>query len=147
MKKTYSTKASEIARSWHFVNLNNQVLGRVATYIATLLVGKNKSYFTPHLDCGDYVVAVNCEKVRLTGKKAKQKKYYRHSGYPGGFKEVSLQKQMERDPTKIILHAVSGMLPQNKLKKKRLSRLKLFKGEKHPYQDKIKNKNREGVRV
>ena len=144
MKKTYSTKASEIKRSWYLVNSDNQVLGRMATRVATLLMGKNKPYFTPHLDCGDYVVMVNCEKVKLTGRKPKQKKYYRHSGYPGGFKEISFQEQMEKDPTKIIRQAVAGMLPKNKLRKKRLARLKIFTGLKHPYQDKLKTKSGKG---
>jgi large subunit ribosomal protein L13 len=138
MTRTYSTKASEIKRDWHLVDLEGKILGRTATRIAAFLIGKNKPYFAPYLDCGDFVVAINADQVKLTGRKRKQKKYYRHSGYPGGFKEIPLDKQMEKDSRKIIWQAVSGMLPKNKLRKKRLGRLKIFKGEKHPYQNKIK---------
>ncbi|HUW21362.1 MAG TPA: 50S ribosomal protein L13 [Candidatus Bathyarchaeia archaeon] len=139
MKKTHSKKTLEIVRQWHLFDLNDQILGRVATEIALLLMGKKKVNFSSHLDGGDYVVAVNCEKVKVTGKKSGQKKYYRHSGYPGGFRETTFRKQMEKHPMEIIRHAVSGMLPKNRLKEKRLFRLKLFVGDNHPYQDKLKN--------
>ena len=134
---TYSPKAKEIKRTWHFVDYTDQVLGRTATKIASLLIGKGKPYFTPHLDCGDYVVVVNAEKVKVTGKKSKQKIYYRHSGYPGGFKQIPFERQMEKDPRKVIELAVKGMLPKNKLRAVRMHRLKVFVGDKHPYQEKI----------
>lgn len=140
MKKTYSTKKSDLKRNWHLVDLKDQILGRKASEIAGFLTGKNKVRFTPHLDCGDYVVVVNAREVKVTGKKRSQKKYYRHSGYPGGFREIVFDKQMAKDPTKVIRHAVAGMLPQNKLKDKRLARLKIFKGKEHSYQEKFEVK-------
>ncbi len=139
MTKTKSTKASEIKREWHLIDAKDQILGRLAVEIASLLMGKEKLYFVPHLDCGDYVVVINASEVQVTGEKKKKKVYYRHSGYPGGFKEITFQQQMAKDPTKVIRLAVSGMLPQNKLRDRRLARLKIFAGEKHDYQDKFKN--------
>ncbi len=139
MKKTKATKVSEIKRDWHLVDAKDQILGRLATQIAPLLMGKNKPYFVHYLDCGDYVVVTNASQVKVTGRKAAQKMYYRHSGYPGGFREISFEKQMEKDPRKVIRHAVKGMLPKNKLQDKRLKRLKIFADEKQPYQDKIKS--------
>lgn len=136
--KTKVTKKSEIKRAWYLVDAKNEVLGRLANKIASLLMGKNKPYFTGNLDCGDYVVIVNAEKIEVTGKKSEQKKYYRHSGYPGGFRTTTFSEQMKKDPRKVITHAVSGMLPKNKLRDERLKRLKLFIGDKHPYVDKIK---------
>lgn len=135
--KTKKTKASEIERSWHLVDAKGQILGRLASQIATLLIGKNKPYFVNHLDCGDYVVVINAARVRVTGRKSKQKLYRRHSGYPGGFRELSFEEQMAKDPKKIIYHAISGMLPKNKLRKKRLVRLKIFVDSKHSYKDKF----------
>ncbi|TSC54503.1 MAG: large subunit ribosomal protein L13 [Microgenomates group bacterium LiPW_31] len=136
---TYSPKVSEIKHFWHLIDANGQILGRLASEIATLLIGKNKPYFVPHLDCGDYVVVINAKEIKVTGKKETQKQYYRHSGYPGGFRQVNLKEQMAKDPRKIIEHAVAGMLPKNKLKDKRLVRLKIFIDEKHPYEDKVKS--------
>lgn len=136
--RTKATKASEIKRSWHLIDAKDQILGRLATKIAHLLMGKDKPYFVSYLDCGDYIVVTNAAKIRVTGKKAKQKIYYRHSGYPGGFREINFAKQMEKDPSQIIRHAVSGMLPKNKLRDKRLARLKIFVNDKHPYKDKFK---------
>ncbi len=137
--KTQTTKINEIKRGWHFLNADGQVLGRLASEIAIFLMGKNKPYWTGYLDCGDYVVITNAAKVKVTGQKAKQKKFYHYSGYPGGLKEINFAKQLEKDPRKIIRHAVSGMLPGNKLKAKRLARLKIFADEEHPYKDKISN--------
>jgi len=136
---TYSPKVSEIKHFWHLIDANGQILGRLASEIATLLMGKHKPYFVPHLDCGDYVVVINAKEIKVTGKKEAQKQYYRHSGYPGGFRQVTLKEQMAKDPRKIIEHAVAGMLPKNKLKDKRLARLKIFIDEKHPYGEKISN--------
>ena len=137
--KTRSPKAKEIKREWHLIDAKDKVLGRLATQIAQLLMGKNKPYFTRHLDCGDYVVVINAKEVKVTGKKEKQKIYYRHSGYPGGLKETPLWMLREKHPERIIINAVSGMLPKNKLKKGMLARLKVQPGREHPYQDKIKN--------
>jgi large subunit ribosomal protein L13 len=133
---TYSPRQSEIKREWRFVNADGEVLGRLASKIALLLQGKDKAYFVSHLDCGDYVVVTNASKVKITGRKAKQKIYVRHSGYPGGFRKIVFEKQMEKDPTKVIRKAVFGMLPDNKLKSKRLARLKIFAGEENPYKNK-----------
>lgn len=137
--KVKTTKKSEIKRDWQLIDAQDQILGRLAVKIAGLLMGKNKPYFVYHLDCGDYVVVINAGKVRVTGRKPKQKIYYRHSGYPGGFRETPYAKQMEKDPREIIRHAVLGMLPKNKLRSPRLARLKIFSNEKHSYADKIKS--------
>lgn len=136
--KTISEK--DIKRDWHLVNVKNQILGRVSTQIAQLLMGKAKPYFVRNLDCGDYVVVVNAKDVKTTGKKEILKKYYRYSGYPGGFKAEALQDLRKRNPTEIIRHAVSGMLPQNRLKSKMLKRLLVFPGLEHSYQDKFSAK-------
>ena len=136
--KTKVTKEKEIKRQWHLFDAKGQILGRLAVKIASLLMGKEKPYFVSHLDCGDYVVVINANKIELSGEKKTKKVYYRHSGYPGGFKEITFQHQFAKDPTKIIYHAVSGMLPQNKLRDKRLARLKIFVEVKHDYEDKFK---------
>jgi len=133
MKKTYQKKGSEIERAWHEVDAGSAPLGRMASGVARLLSGKHKSDYTPHLDMGDYVVVTNAKEVRVTGGKEKQKKDYKHSGYPGGFKEVAFSKYKSEQPGKIIELAVSGMLPKNKLRKPRLRRLKVFEGGSHPY--------------
>ena len=138
MMKTYSVKASEIKREWHLVDAEDKILGKVATEVAKLLMGKQKPIFCRHLDVGDYVVVINAEKVRVTGNKAKDKFYYRHSGYPGGFKSISFEKLLEAHPTRIIEHAVRGMLPQNRLRAQLMKKLKVFAGEAHPYQGQIK---------
>lgn len=138
MKKTPVTRLKDIKRNWHLIDAGGQVLGRQASKIAQLLIGKNKVYYTPSLDCGDYVVVINANKVKVTGKKLKEKIYYRHSGYPGGLKEISFEEQLKKDSRKIIQWAVRNMLPKNKLRKKRLARLKVFVGEEHGYEDKFK---------
>lgn len=138
--KTYSTKENDIQRSWHLFDLKNQVLGRVSSEIAKILIGKHKPYFTPHLDCGDYVIAVNARDISITGKKQLEKMYYRHSGYPGGFRQFTFKQMMDKDPRKVIELAVGGMLPKNKLRDRRLNRLKVFLDDQHPYQDKLENK-------
>jgi large subunit ribosomal protein L13 len=136
--KTHITKAKDIKRKWHLVDLEAKILGREASKIAQLLVGKDKAYYTPHLDCGDYVVAINALQVQVTGRKRKQKIYYRHSGYPGGLKAISFEQQMKKAPAKIIERAVKNMLPKNKLRDKRMARLKVFPGAEHRYGDKFK---------
>lgn len=138
MKKTYQKKSSEIDRKWHLVDVKDKVLGRQATQIATYLIGKHKPSYTPHIDDGDFVVVINASQVDLTGKKKKQKVYYSHSGYPKGFKETKFADLMEKSPKKVIRLAVSRMLPKNKLQKTRMTRLKVFEGAEHPYQDKFK---------
>ena len=133
-----TTKAKDIKREWHLVDVKGEILGRISTKIAGLLMGKAKPYFVRNLDCGDYVVVINAKDVKVTGKKETLKKYYRYSGYPGGLKAETLQNLRERRPTEIIRHAVSGMLPQNKLKSKMLKRLSVFADQNHSHQDKFK---------
>jgi large subunit ribosomal protein L13 len=137
--RTYSTKPSDIKRGWHLLDAHNQILGRLSTKIAQLLQGKTKPYFTPHLDCGDYVVVINSDMVKLTGRKSQTKTYYRHSGFPGGLKAITFNQQLEKDSRKLIEWAVKNMLPKNKLRDPRLRRLKVFKDSQHIYQDKLKH--------
>jgi large subunit ribosomal protein L13 len=136
--KTYSVKASEIERQWHVIDASDKILGRLATEAANLLMGKNKPQFSRHMDMGDFVVIINAAKVRVTGNKMKQKTYYRHSGYPGGLKSVSLEQMMQDNPTRAIEHAVKGMLPHNRLGDMLRKRLKVYAGEAHPHQGQIK---------
>lgn len=138
-KMTVSTKASDIKREWHLVDLKNKNLGRSSTEIAKVLMGKSKPYFVRNLDCGDYVVVVNAKYVLVTGKKEQQKKYYRYSGYPGGLRQETLGDLRKRRPEEVIRHAVKGMLPQNKLRDRMLKRLFVFPEEEHLYQDKLKS--------
>lgn len=140
-KATKPTKTSDIKRDWRLVDLKDKNLGRTATEVAKMLMGKGKPYFVRNLDVGDYVVVINAKHVLVTGKKEQQKKYYRYSGYPGGLRTETLQELRKRKPEEILLHAVKGMLPQNKLRDKMLKRLFVFPEEEHPYQDKIKNTN------
>ena len=133
MTKTYNTKAADIKHEWQVIDASDQVLGRLATRVARLLMGKHKPIFTRNLDTGDYVIVINADKVRVTGNKPKQKLYYRHSGYPGGFKSISLEKLMLADPTLVIDHAVKGMLPHNKLGAKMLKKLRVYAGDTHPH--------------
>lgn len=135
---TTPTKSEDIRRNWHFVDLKNQIVGRIATRIANLLRGKSKPYFVHHLDCGDFVVAVNASQVKVTGKKAEQKIYTDYSGYPGGLKKKQFKQVLKEDPKRIINQAVSGMLPKNKLRDSLLKRFYVFPDEKHPYEDKLK---------
>ncbi len=136
--KTYSTKASDIERQWHVINASDQVLGKLATQIAGLLMGKHKPIFCRNLDTGDFVIVVNADKVRVTGNKAKQKVYYRHSGYPGGLKTITFERMMQTHPTRVIEHAVKGMLPHNRLGAKIFKKLRVYTGDTHPYQDQTK---------
>lgn len=134
---TQTTKISDVKRSWHLIDVKEKTLGRISTEIAQLLMGKGKPYFVRNLDIGDYVVVINAKEIKVTGNKEEQKKYYRHSGYPGGFREETLRELRARKPQDIITHAVKGMLPQNKLRDKMLKRLFVFGGEDHKYQDKL----------
>ena len=131
--KTYSTKRADIERRWHLIDASDKTLGRLATRIASLLMGKHKPIFSPNLDTGDFVVVINADKVHITGNKAKQKLYYRHSGYPGGLKSISLEKMMQTNPTRVIEHAVNGMLPHTRLGASMKKRLKVYAGETHPH--------------
>jgi large subunit ribosomal protein L13 len=137
MKQTKSTKLKEIKREWHLINVKDKILGRTASDIALLLMGKSKPNFVRNLDLGDYVVVINAKEVKTTGNKEGKKNYYRHSGYPGGFKKETLAELRVKNPTEIIKRSVSGMLPQNKLKAKMLKRLFIFKEEEHNYKDKF----------
>ena len=129
--KTYSAKPTEVTRKWYLVDASQLPLGRLSTQIATLLTGKGKPMFTHHIDCGDYVVVINTDKLVVTGKKLEAKMYYRHSGYPGGLKEATLKDVMAKDSTKVIEKAVYGMLPVNKLRAERMKRLKVYIGAEH----------------
>ncbi len=131
--KTYSVKASEIKRDWHVVDASDKVLGRMATDVARLLMGKHKPIFSRHLDSGDFVVVINADKIRISGNKAKQKLYYRHSNYPGGLKSVSLGEMLKTRPERVIEHAVKGMLPKNRLGRSMLKKLKVYAGDSHPH--------------
>ncbi|MDP2649559.1 MAG: 50S ribosomal protein L13 [bacterium] len=138
---TQSTKISDIKRKWHLIDLKEQTLGRISSKIAELLMGKSKSYFVRNLDCGDFVVAINVKDIKVTGKKEEKKKYYRYSGYPGGLKIRTLADFRKLNPEEIIRHAVKGMLPQNRLRDRMLTRLFVFKDENHTYNDKFKINN------
>ncbi len=132
--KTFMAKKEEIERDWYVVDADGQVLGRLASQIAAILRGKHKPEFTPHVDCGDHVVVINAEKVRLTGKKAATKQYFRHTGYPGGLRSVSFQDLIRKRPRAVIERAVWGMLPHNRLGRKMLKKLRVYAGEEHPHQ-------------
>jgi len=132
--KTYAVKASEIEHGWWLIDATDQPLGRLATRVATLLAGKHKAIWSPHLDTGDHVVVVNASRVRVTGNKLSQKRYYRHSNYPGGLREESLSDLLARKPERAIEMAVKGMLPQNKLGKAMYRKLKVYAGADHPHQ-------------
>lgn len=131
MSKTYSAKPSDITRKWHVVDASETTLGRLASAIAVKLIGKDKAIYTPHIDCGDYVIVINSDKLKYTGNKATDKIYYRHSQYPGSLKSKSLSEMIEADSTKVIELAVKNMLPKNKLSASRTARLKVYKDEKH----------------
>ena len=131
--KTYSQKAKEIKREWWTIDASALPLGKLAVVIADKLMGKSKITYTPHIDNGDYVVVTNAKNLVVTGEKMVQKKYYRHSGYPGGIKELSLKEVIEKDPSRAIREAVKGMLPKNKLAADRLARLRVFDGEEHAH--------------
>lgn len=132
--KTYITKPAEVERQWVVVDAQGQTLGRLATRVASILRGKHKPGFSPSVDCGDYVIVINAEKIHVTGRRMDQKMYYRHSGYPGGLSEISLRDQLEQFPTRPIEAAVRGMLPKNKLGRKVIKKLKVYAGEEHPHQ-------------
>ncbi|MDD2251416.1 MAG: 50S ribosomal protein L13 [Dehalococcoidales bacterium] len=134
---TYSVKQADIERNWIILDADGRILGDLATEIACLLMGKGKVKFARHLDVGDNVVVVNAAKIKVTGNKMKDKFYYRHSGYPGGFKSENLEKVMDTKPEKAIEHAVKGMLPQNKLGKQMMSKLRVYAGAEHPHTSQV----------
>ena len=136
--KTFVQRKEDVVRQWHLVDVKGKVLGRVASEIARLLIGKDKPTFTPHVDAGDYVVVINATQVAVTGDKENKKIYYSHSGYPGGLKQVVYKELMANYPEKIIAKAVKNLLPKNKFQKLRMARLKIFPLAEHPFQDKIK---------
>jgi len=130
-KTTYSAKPTEVERKWYVIDASEAPLGRISTKAATLLTGKEKPMFTKHIDCGDFVVIINAEKTIVTGKKATDKMYYKHSNYPGGLTELTFSEVMAKDPTKAIYKSIRGMLPVNKLRNDRLKRLKIYAGNEH----------------
>ena len=132
--KTFVAKEHEIEKNWHLIDASDKVLGRLATEIATILRGKKKPIFTPHMDAGDYVVVVNAERVVLTGNKLEKKKYYRHSGYVGGLKETTAKEMLEKKPENLIKLAVKGMLPKTSLGRRQLTKLKVYAGPDHPHE-------------
>lgn len=131
--KTHSVTPDEVTRVWYLVDAEDQTLGRLASRVAQVLRGKHKPIYTPHLDTGDHVLVINAEKVALTGKKLEQKKYYRHSGYPGGLKEISVKRVLEKHPERVIEGAVRGMLPKGKLGRQMMKKLRVYAGPKHPH--------------
>ena len=134
MKKTYNAKPNEVPRKWVLVDLEGKTLGRMATRIADILRGKTKPQFTPHVDTGDFVVAINAHKITLTGNKLETKRYYRHSNYPGGMHSRTAAEILARKPEEILRHAVKGMLPKNALGKKLLKKLKIYAAAEHPHE-------------
>ncbi len=131
--RTFSAKKEEIDREWYVVDAQGQTLGRLASRIATILKGKHKPIYTPHLDCGDFVIVLNADKVRVTGRKMDQKFYYRYSGYPGGLSQISLRDQLARHPERVLQAAIRGMLPKNKLGRQMIKKLKVYAGDEHPH--------------
>ncbi|RJO68949.1 MAG: 50S ribosomal protein L13 [Myxococcales bacterium] len=132
--RTYSAKPNELEKKWYVVDLQDVVLGRAATQIATILRGKHKPSFTPHVDCGDFVVVINAGKVHVTGKKLSDKIYFNHSQFPGGMKKTPLEERLEKNPERIIVDAVKRMLPKNRLGRALLKKLKVYATGEHPHQ-------------
>lgn len=131
--RTHTVKAGDIAGEWYVIDADNRPLGRLATEAAVILRGKHRPDFSPHLDLGDHVVIINAEKIHLSGNKSEQKVYYSYSGYQSGLKVKNIQDVMEKDPTSVVIHAVRGMLPKNRLGRKLLGKLKVYTGAKHPH--------------
>ncbi|MEK7672497.1 MAG: 50S ribosomal protein L13 [Patescibacteria group bacterium] len=132
--KTFTPKSGEIKRKWHIIDADGKTLGKLATIVADKLRGKDKPIFSPHMDCGDFVIIINTEKVRLTGNKGTDKIYYRHSGFPGGIIAPSAADMRKNNPNKILSIAISGMIPKNRLRKDILDKLKLYPGSEHPHE-------------
>jgi len=134
VKRTYVTNPEDVQRDWYVVDASGQTLGRLATQIARIVRGKHKPIYSPSVDVGDYVIVINADKIHVTGQKLDQKMYYRHSGYPGGLTEVPLRRMLETHPTRVIEHAVRGMLPKNRLGRKMIKKLKVYAGSEHPHE-------------
>ena len=132
--KTFSAKAEEIERKWFLIDAEDKVLGRLASQVSRILRGKHKPIFTRHVDTGDHIVIINAEKVRLTGKKVSQKVYYRHSQYPGGLKEIGVERMLKEHPERVIEFAVRGMMPHNRLGRQMLKKLRVYAGHEHPHE-------------
>lgn len=148
MNKTYSAKPHEVERKWHVIDATDKELGRLASLIANLLRGKHKPEYTPHTDMGDFVVVINAEKVKVTGKKETDKIYYSHSGYPGGLKTINFKDLMKKHPERVIEKAVKGMLPHNRLSERQIHKLKAYAGSTHPHeaQNPVEWTNLEGIK-
>ena len=129
--KTFMPNAESVERKWYVVDAEGQTLGRLASEVAKVLSGKNKPIYTPHVDCGDFVIVINCDKVVLTGKKLEQKLYRWHTGHPGGLREVKYREMMANKPEEVMMHAVKGMLPKNKMGSQMLTKLRVYKGNEH----------------
>jgi large subunit ribosomal protein L13 len=132
--KTYATKASDIERKWYVVDATNQTLGRLASQVARILIGKHKPYFSPNMDTGDYVIIINAEKIRVTGRKLTDKQYYRHSGFPGGIKSMPLEDMLAKHPDRVLTLAIKNMLPHNRLGRQMMGKLKVYAGPEHPHE-------------
>lgn len=130
---TFFAKKEEVERCWYLVDAEGKILGRLVSELANVLRGKNKPIFTPHVDTGDFVIVVNAAKIKLTGKKRKEKRYYHHSGYPGGLKTISAEQLLQKRPEELIRHAVKGMLPKNRLGRQMIKKLKVYPGPEHPH--------------
>jgi large subunit ribosomal protein L13 len=141
--KTYSPQAKDIEREWRVIDATDKTLGRIATQVANLLMGKHKPLYASHIDTGDYVVVINAAKLKVTGKKMEQKIYYRHSGYPGGLKSQRLEELFSQDPSRVIELAVKGMLPHNRLGRDMIKKLKVYPGDEHPHQAQVRKKGEE----
>ena len=129
--KTYSAKPTDVTRKWYVIDASQAPLGRIATQVSDLLTGKTKPQYTPHIDCGDYVIVINSDQLQVTGKKRDDKIYYHHTGYPGGIKQATLTEKLEKDSRDVVIKAVRGMISANKLRPGRLSRLKVYTGSEH----------------
>jgi large subunit ribosomal protein L13 len=134
VEKTYVTKKEDVQREWYVVDATGQTLGRLAAQVARMLRGKHKPTYSPSIDTGDYVIVVNAEKIHVTGRKLDQKIYYRYTGYPGGLREVTLRNLLQKHPTRVIEHAVRGMLPKNRLGRRMFKKLKVYAGPEHPHE-------------
>ena len=134
MQKTYIPKAEDVARDWYIIDADGQNLGRLASKIASVILGKHKPNYTPGVNTGDYVIVINAERISVTGSKLDDKYYYRHSGYPGGFKQISLRDQLAKHPRRVVESAVRGMLPHNRFGRKLFKNLKVYAGQNHPHE-------------
>jgi large subunit ribosomal protein L13 len=134
VQKTYIPKAEDVARDWYIIDADGQNLGRLASKIATVILGKHKPNYTPGVNTGDYVIVINAERITVTGSKLDDKYYYRHSGYPGGFKQISLRDQLAKHPRRVVESAVKGMLPHNRFGRKLIKKLKVYAGQNHPHE-------------